>query len=249
MRRSAFTLIELLVVVAIVALLIGVLVPGLAKARETAVRVLCLTRLNQTGTAIYAYSNDFEGSIPYGPAAPPPSPTNFYPVTGSVTSLISLQSGKPVGIGLIISPYLSKSPLSIFCPGVDQPVDANKELAKVGIGQAECSYYYRHASGGDLSVEPGTDHIRLASLGLNTNGDRIHALAIDVQQLANAELAMFGVRTRTAHKMTTANVLFDDGHAATLPNDDNAFTVDLGSDPHSGFALILKALETADGRQ
>ncbi|MBI1370828.1 MAG: prepilin-type N-terminal cleavage/methylation domain-containing protein [Planctomycetes bacterium] len=58
MRKHAFTLIELLVVVAIIALLIAILLPALAKAREVAKVTLCATNLRTFGQAQYAYCAD-----------------------------------------------------------------------------------------------------------------------------------------------------------------------------------------------
>lgn len=245
MRRGAFTLIELLIVVAIIVTLIGILMPSLSKARETALVVACLSNQRQIGIAVHSYADDF-GTIPYGPKAPPPSPINFYPTTGSVTSLIGLQKGAPVGLGLLLSSYLAHCPDVLFCPGADQPLDTARELAKVGDAQAQGGYYYRHGSGGSLTVSPGPEHIRIDNLGNNSDGLPIRALAIDLNQLANRELAAFGIQTRTSHLALTANVLFADGHAASVPNPDGSFTVNIASDPYSGFAKILRALELAD---
>ena len=66
MKRKGFTLIELLVVMVIIALLVGLLLPALGRAREEARKTQCRSNLRQIGLAVNMYCNDNHGYTPPG---------------------------------------------------------------------------------------------------------------------------------------------------------------------------------------
>ena len=60
----AFTLVELLVVIGIIALLIGILLPALSKARKAAQEVKCMSNIRQLCIGMTLYADSHRGAIP-----------------------------------------------------------------------------------------------------------------------------------------------------------------------------------------
>src|ERR1700759_5477456 len=77
-KRAAFTLVELLVVIGVIAVLMGMLLPALNRAREAARRANCLSNLRQVHLAFSYYAAANHDQVPLGcrlqSGTPPPPP-------------------------------------------------------------------------------------------------------------------------------------------------------------------------------
>lgn len=109
LHRIGFTLIEVLVVVAIIALLVSILIPSLASAREQSRRAVCLSNLHQTGIGFSLYSADFKQYLPAREAF------GYYikKVVGPAGAKVNV----PINYGALYGKYVGKDLHIFYCPG------------------------------------------------------------------------------------------------------------------------------------
>jgi len=139
-RRRAFTLIELLVVISIIALLIGILLPALGAARQSAQGAGCLANVRSTAQAVNAHVADYQG------AYPGPSTTG-----GNVNPTLATAATKPLQNFDWISPLMGDL--------IGLPNDPTERLREMFDNEFRCpsnqEVYPEGTAFGDLN--PGAD--------------------------------------------------------------------------------------------
>ncbi len=137
-KKAGFTLVELLVVVSIIAILAGMLLPALARAREQARRINCMSNLRQLGVACHMYATDWAEKFPFASATYSSSP-------GICRLLVKLS-------------YIDNGGIFVCPSAKDTILSVTKGTDPTTLATANVSYYYNSNTTGlvesDLATSP-----------------------------------------------------------------------------------------------
>jgi prepilin-type N-terminal cleavage/methylation domain-containing protein/prepilin-type processing-associated H-X9-DG protein len=111
-QSEGFTLVELLVVIGIIAVLMGIMLPALGRARESARRAACLSNLRQVHAAFHYYAANNNDKVPLGYRAGRKQWNSM---------VYSSTSGKYCLFGILYLDGKMKEPLMYFCPSDIDP--------------------------------------------------------------------------------------------------------------------------------
>jgi len=265
MKKKGFTLVELLVVIASIALLMGILMPALARVRQIAFRMVCGTNLSGIGKAMLIYANDYEDELPrsggrnstWAARIPQWDAANRFNAYG----VSATGEGGTANISscfYLLVKYAEVTPKSFICKG-DSGTSEFKP-ADDGAGNRDLIDLW------DFGMEPETHcsysyHMPFGLYALTTSSEPGMAVAADRNPLQDSPAATAKAWPGTflpdggkeavkygnaiAHQEDAQNVLFLDIHVGQMKqafcgiNDDNIYTFWDGGDIRVGAQPVI----------
>ena len=212
--RRAFTLVELLVVIGIIAVLIAILLPSLAKAREQAKRAACLSNLRQVHQAFMLYALDNRDQVPLG-----------YRKGKQFNSMLYSGTAKTYAIfGHLFLRRLMADGRAFYCPAEENPAfQWNSPVNRWPSPDAPTTSAVNVQAG--YSVRPEVEIPDVL-----TPLTRLPKLTKFKNKAILADTTSSPTRIQTRHRVGL-NTLFGDGSAIWIPRKQIEPTIDELKDP------------------
>jgi prepilin-type N-terminal cleavage/methylation domain-containing protein/prepilin-type processing-associated H-X9-DG protein len=212
---KGFTLIELLVVIAVISIIVAILLPTMAQAREKARQATCLSNLHQIGLAWQLYCQDSDEINVLNCYA---TSTNLY---YTWFGMIDLNTGKINTQAGLLTPYTTGNHVLLNCPSASlQPGIGSDPAAAFGYGVNEYIYPNQFTSSDPIQEAQA---VSLASESAPAQTMLMTDTAIFISPTLYSQFSnyapgdqAFGVPTVHALHQERTDVLWCDGHVKSM---------------------------------
>ena len=207
-KRNGFTLVELLAVIGIIAILIGLLLPILAKSRDAAITAQCASNMRQNGIAVNQYLSESNGFLPP------------YQITAQYA-----YGTHPFIFQYLPALYLSQNAKTWVCPADNllESVEGGTRGPYPELNSGKNDVYYSYAINYDEPLShsllyPATNSLYFnPGLGMKVRTSAgfmfLHETGEDASQEYNSLPGSFRFNHR---KNKAMNILFMDGHVESM---------------------------------
>jgi len=228
-RGSGFTLIELLVVISIISLLIAILLPALAGARDTADAIQCAANLRQLNLSMMAYAADHDDALtPYG---------GFWPWRAGLNPYISHEA---IPQSTSVSSWRDKfSDSKIWdCPDNPSMSAAPNPRNSLRTSYVVNSIMFPYSSSTTPwprreDVQSASDKFLLVELTVDNDSSLWHSNQVpSFRFIPTSQGGLSSANGFFGHPSDSTNVLFVDGHISRLRQDHPGMFYPSGFSPH-----------------